>query len=432
MENKKYVSFAKPEDIKIALSSKEELEKLICECRATGASLQNLDLTNIDVSNLDFSQLRLYNVIFNWFKSGERKPKLIFNVNFQGCVLEKVSFAHCYLLRCNFDKYKYTRNEYSTDCSNSFGTKIAELPTRLVKIDFFFCVFESCRFRNTEFEIADFRYSSFVDCSLSGWDVYVGDFYMTSFKGTTSFYDSRFRSCSLTNAIFEQHCPSIDLIDRLVQENYDLYHDILMRAENWSKHNPCAGYNHLNVAEVEDDSLRSQISNSREAYRVYATLSGIYNGKGLFRESNEAYKRAKENEMRKYLLEMQQSWIDGCYFKSIKHLCKYLMISLSKILGYGYNMSRVFLLFLLLVLAFGLLYYYMSPHVIEIVPIPDESHPSDSVEMAFGYSLNNSLGPFEKFSRVVGVWLSGLHSTLGVLLVGFLGFVMANRIRNNV
>lgn len=432
MENKKYVSFVKTEDINVALTSKVELEKLICECRSTGASLNNLDLTNIDVSNFDFSQLRLYNVIFNSFKPDEKIPKLIFNVNFQGCVLEKVSFAHCNLLRCNFDKYKYIRNEYSTDCRSSVETKISESPTRLVKVDFFFCLFEFCRFRNTEFEIADFRYSSFVDCSLSGWDVYVGDFYMTSFKGTTSFYDSSFKSCSLTNAIFEQHCPSIELIDGLIQEDYCLYHDVLMRAENWSKHNPCAGYNHINEAEVENDSLRSRISNSREAYRVYATLSGIYNGKGLFRESNEAYRRAKENEMKKYWLEMQQAWIDDCYLKSVKCLWKHLMILLSKILGYGYNMSRVFLLFLILVLAFGLFYYYRSPNFIEFVPITDSASLTDSVEMAFGYSLNNSLGPFEKFSNVVGVWWSGLHSTLGMLLVGFLGFVMANRIRNNV
>ena len=141
---------------------------------------------------------------------------------------------------------------------------------------------------------------------------------------------------------------------------------------------------------------------------------------------------ASQSAMTILFIWLNSYWIDDCYLKFVKCLWKHLMILLSKILGYGYNMSRVFLLFLILVLAFGLFYYYRSPNFIEFVPITDSASLTDSVEMAFGYSLNNSLGPFEKFSNVVGVWWSGLHSTLGMLLVGFLGFVMANRIRNNV
>lgn len=442
MGNKEYVSFVKIEDINPVVETRAELEVLIFKCRKTGASLQNLDLTKVDVSNLDFSQLRLYNVIFNKFQSNEETPKKIFNVNFQGCVLEKVSFSYCRLSRCNFDKYKYIRNEYAKESDRNEKIDGVEYPTKLIKIDFFFCIFESCRFRKTEFEIVDFRYSSFNDCSLSGWNVYLGDFYMASFKGTTSFYDSTFRYCSLTNAVFEQHCPSIDLIDGLVQENYILYHDVLMRTEDWSKHNPCAGYNHLNVAEVEDDTQSSRISNCHEAYRVYATLSGIYNGKGLFRESNEAYRRAKENEKKKYWLEMQQAWRNRCRLRSVRYLWKYLLVRLSKSLGYGYNMSRVFVLFLILVLIFGGIYYWSYDIKIQsiidngIIEKLDEAslkiNEEDKLREAIAFSLNNSLGPFDRFSRIVGAWWSGLHSTLGILLVGFLGFVMANRIRNNV
>ena len=46
-------------------------------------------------------------------------------------------------------------------------------------------------------------------------------------------------------------------------------------------------------------------------------------------------------------------------------------------------------------------------------------------------SLNNTIGPYEDFYRVVGLWLSSIQTTLGILLVGFAGFVLANRVRNN-
>jgi len=55
----------------------------------------------------------------------------------------------------------------------------------------------------------------------------------------------------------------------------------------------------------------------------------------------------------------------------------------------------------------------------------------DAVE-AYARSLNNSLGPQESFAEKVGSFFSSsTHSALGLLIVGFLGFILANKVRNN-
>lgn len=420
MEEKTYASFIDKCKLR-KVSSIKELQTLIDECRNNKTPLQDLDLEDLDIRDMDMGKLHIRNVLFNSFDPRDNEPKVLFNINFKGSEFDKVCFSYCSLVRCNFDRYKITKKEIAkhnhlSETANDTDSNL-EIPTILNEVDFFFCRFDTCRFRNTEFNIADFRYSSFIDCSLGGCNIYVGDFYMASFYGSTNFHNSKFRSCSLTNAVFEQHCPSIFNIDKLAQENYTAYHDIIIGAKNWSKHNPCAGYSHMNEAEDHNDILGSKISNCHEAYRVYATLSGIYNGKGFFRESNQAYRLAKKNEAAYHTLSSKKYFHNHEYKKFLRHLWKRFTIGVSWAFGYGYKVPYVTMIAIILVAVFSGVFYSKST----------EEGVIDSIAL----SLNNTLGPHEYFGKMIGLIWASLQTTLGILLVGFMGFIAANRIRNN-
>ena len=74
----------------------------------------------------------------------------------------------------------------------------------------------------------------------------------------------------------------------------------------------------------------------------------------------------------------------------------------------------------MLVMVFGVFYKYK-----------EQLEQEHEWSVAFARSLNNTLGPFDKFTSSVGEWCGSMQSTVGILLVGFMGFIIANRIRNN-
>ena len=91
-------------------------------------------------------------------------------------------------------------------------------------------------------------------------------------------------------------------------------------------------------------------------------------------------------------------------------------------MGYGYKLLNPFLGFLLIVIVFWMIFQFVDCTV--CINTPDWLQH-------IGYSLNNALSPFEDYYKVVNIFISALQSTLGVLIVGFLGFVVANKVRNN-
>lgn len=398
----------------------EELNELITQCRKQHKPFSCLDLSDVDLRNLDMSYLNIENVIFNTFDIKKNQYKPIHNVCFKGSRLHKVCFAQCQLVRCNFDKWELTQKEQEK-ISHEPGINAEQIhETHLEETDFFLCRFESCRFRKTNIKIADFRYSKFIDCSLGESRIELGDFYMTAFSGTTSFTDCRWWHCSITNATFENHCLRIKSIDKLVQEYYNDYSQIIIGHPRWFKQNPCADFSHQNDDEDKNRKIKSQAYTHQEASEVYALLSGFYAGKGLFKDSNLAYKRAKCNEALKHYFVLKDALKNitenlGTICKSLAGLFSFL---LCWIMGFGYKITNVLICFVLLVIGYSFVFH---------------TKKNDSIAWynELAYSLNNSMGPFEKFIDIVGCWLSSLQTTAGLLLIGFAGFIIANRIRNN-
>ena len=381
-----HISFVEKNNLTV-LKSREELEKLL----QLHKPLKGYDFSLIDLKDLDFSDFELEDVIFNYFDVGRKERKEIFNVNFQGCTMNRVSFAHCSFCRCNFDSYSKKLNLENEEIT------VVKHTTTMNECDFFFCEFEKCRFINTKMEWVDFRYSSFTDCSMRCAQVKYGDFYMTAFHGTTNFPHSVFSLCSLTNATFDNHCLLMENIDRLIQENYELY-SIFIRKKNWSKHNPCADFSELDKAEedlckLEEKILEEKIYISQEAKFIYTTLSGLYSGKGLFRDSNKAYSKAKKCEAQYYKLLQQKALQRKAYRSWLKNKFRRVVPVFIMRIGYGYNPWPVMALL-------------MMVWFVEALPWNN----------SLAASICNSMGPY--FGKIEK--LDPVLESLETLLIGFL------------
>lgn len=371
----------------------DELSALIKEAHASkNFSLKNLDLSECELKNISFKGFSLENIIFSRHSPEEENHKIIFNLSFENSKLKKVSFAHSHLKQCNFDN------------------------TELLDIDFFYSILEVCRFRGASVNHSDFRYSKIANSSLSTCSFRECDFYMCGFLGTTTLHDTVLKDCSITDAVFEHNVIRIDNIKSLLQENYDTYIRVLQNTTN-RIHNPLNPSAHtVHNNDLRPDKRKEKESKiAAESAEAYLALSGIYQGKGYTYDSNKAYKHANDWRLRHYVIEIRNHPLSLRTPKNILRVIKYAGIA---IMGYGYQWWKVSLVFLLVALLGGLYMHYCVPEM-------------DMIE-AYARGLNNSMGPQESFAERVGNFLySSTHSAFGLLIIGFLGFILANKVRNN-
>lgn len=382
-------------------------------------SLYNYDLSGVDCSGMDFQNYSIKNVVFGRFSESQDRRHPISRVSFKNATLENVSFAQCELSRCNFDHATIQGG------------------------DFFYSVLHFCRFRDLLGYALDFRYSQIANCSLSTGTFVMCDFYMADFVGATAFLDSHFKYCSLTSATFRGNCLNMDnlaafeiktgqetetcsdefkkLLAEQRRDNYSIQDDYKLyktfyHMHDWNRRNPCGEFSELNIGEKEDDELVSRISIAKEAQQFYSELSGTYTGKGLFKDSNKAYRMAKRKELEYYRLSAKKDFKDKNTLSGIKYCLKCSGPLLSKILGYGYKWSIIVIWFIVLVLGYSL-YHYLRTRALF----------ADSLTG----SMNNAMGPNQEFIIRLNEFIGSLEPTIGTLLIGFLGFVIANKIRNN-
>lgn len=407
----------------------EDLISQIASCREKQIPLANLDLSNIEIRDIDMSGIEIIDVVFNSYDVTHSDYKSIRNVSFKGSKLTRVSFAQCSLERCNFDNDEPTLKEIAKQQEKNVDNVFKKAKTVINEADFFMCRWESCRLRRSEINVADFRYSEFINCSLGGCRINLGDFYMAAFKGTTNFTDSVFVHCSITNAVFENDVIRMKGIRQLVQECHEDYSNVIIGHANWHKQNPCADFSHLNESEDKGLVVKSKAYIHQEASIVYAQLSGLYAGKGFFKDSNLAYEKAKRNEALANYYEMMNEFrllfsrnrgkkIGSIITQIVKDILTLFKFSICWVLGFGYKLKNVVVCIAALIIGYTLLFHVKSATE---YPWYDE----------LAYSLNNTIGPYEKFMEVVDVWLSSIQTTIGILLIGFAGFVIANRVRSN-
>ena len=363
-------------------------------------ALLNLDLSlidEVDLRSICFDNYIIKNVVFSRFIPECDKKRHLFNLSFKGATLDGVAFSQTRLQQCNFDD------------------------ATLRGVDFFYSELDYCRFRKAEVRRVDFRYSHVDDCTMGKFKVELGDFYYCNFRGCTNFIDSCFKNCSFTCATFENACIRMSNIpEGIVQLHPTVYTEEIILSKDWFKYNPCATFSQMNEYAPEGNTLQSRIDLAKEAMDFYKQMSGTFAGKGLNRDSNEAYRQTKKCERRYHgrmlkalcrgLIGKEKDGHGKCY-----HFKKYMGTWVQWALGYGYIWWAA-------VIWFGILVGFFTYICYDKV---------DNTTESISYSLGNSLGPFDPYYKAVQGILPSIESVIGILLVGFLGFIIANNIRND-
>lgn len=388
--------------------------------------LKNLDLSEVDFSgknnlvNRNFDKWNINNVIFSRFNPDVKKKKHLFGLSFKGAKLKNVGFTQAFLDKCNFDL-------------NKKGGKII---TKLNCVDFFFSEFSYCHFCGCYMDTIDFRYTKISDCSMRNINVTFGDFYFCNFMGCSSFQESTFNNCSFTNAVFEHTVIREKSIKGILQNNYDNYEKIVIKSNKWFRYNPTGDKSQIgmNKEEVLD-----------EAVEMYKQLSGIYAGKGLNKDSNEAYRKMRNKEMQKNFLPIMEllskiGRLIKKIFLPIKKLFKYIgrLIygPIIALFGYGYRLRNAFFLFAALIILGALLFHCSdnkSTKISYCCCCDSIEHKSTSFCEAVSYSVYNSVGSYvEEYVNTIGPFWTAVLSLFGLGLIAYIGFIFANKMRNNL
>ena len=385
------------------LSTKKFTKRVISKYSRT-KTLENLDLSDVDFSIAapyvpkQFDGWTINNVIFSRYNPKSNKKKHLHGLSFKGATMNGVGFAQAYLEQCNFDDQNNRR------------------------IDFFYSDFSYCRFIHCHIYMADFRYAKVSDCSMRRMEVTFGDFYFCGFKGNCSFQLTSFFYCSFTNAVFEHDVIREESIKNIIQDDYEKYQDMMNPNNGWFRYNPCGFINNEGKAKDEEAA-------KSEAIEMYKQLSGIYAGKGLIEDSNKAYTKMKKSEIEycKICIKNKKNVIKN----TGKILKEYLIV----FLGYGYKWKPAALSYAFLIFIGAVVYTYSKTtadyscccckycleHMCELLG-----------KEAIPYSFLNSFGSYNQFKDVVGPWMASFQTLFGIILLAYIGFIFANKMRNSL
>ena len=140
----------------------------------------------------------------------------------------------------------------------------------------------------------------------------------------------------------------------------------------------------------------------------------MYAGKGLNRDSNEAYRKAKLNELKFYKLSLEQ---DNLSRKERRRLRRSIAkIRFIQCLGFGYKWLATVAWIAGIILFCSIIGWLVSE-----VTIID----------GLVASLKNSLSLNDGFIKMASFLVAFFESAVCILLIGFLGFIIANNVRNN-
>ena len=208
-----------------------------------------------------------------------------------------------------------------------------------------------------------------------------------------------------------------NIIGRIAQEKSQVYHDELIHNPIWLRYNPCHSFSSMNHKANEGRNDDSDAKIAGEAMHVYKQLSGIYAGKGLNRDSNRAYRKSKLCEIGYCKLQMKIAWKKRIFKDFFAYQWSFIKAWWTRLLGFGYQWKATVIWFIIIVLGYGL--YGML-----------RKGTNDDYNIIF-HSLYNSMGPHDCFTDMVPLPWASFESILGILLIGFLGFIIANNIRND-
>lgn len=342
----------------------------------------SLNLTEIDVNNIDFSGCTIINVTFSCDELTNKKNR---SVKFKESRLNNVKFSNSVLYKLDFDN------------------------AVLDKVSFRSSSIKKCRFRNTVVTYNDFRYSKIENSTFQSSKINFCDFYRARFIGNNIFIGSLIESCSISTYFEGSTFRKENLANgRILQQEFKKYSDFLKKWHEvrLNDTNEKATFN-------IDEGLNLRFE---QAENIYRELSGMWNSKGFHSDANWAYIQAKRMER-------------AVSINKFKKDNKNKLTNLSKIIsnwivdfsfGYGESVLKTIRTYVLIILLSTIFIYFVCP--------------LDSILTSLEWSFKNMVAqtPNEIINHksFIVKLFSVLQSTIGVLLTGIFGFIIANKIRN--
>jgi uncharacterized protein YjbI with pentapeptide repeats len=343
-------------------------------------TIKDLDLTSFDFkqNNIDFSGKQLEGVDFSDNKT-----------------LKEVKFQKSTLIDCKFERSALDTCDFTlAEIKGPGDAKYASVKDAKIY---------KTKFRNARIETCDFRYADIIDCTLQGAYLKYTDFYRTAFRGITVFQDAKIESSSLNYVSFETFCLTRDNLKEnksgasRVQENGEVYREFLAK---WIRLD-----NVKNEMSIVEGGLESKY---REAERIYRQLSALWEERGHNRDAEWAYVQGKR-------MERCRLWFESPGNKFKTRLKAFFNLLTDIFLGYGVSLLKVFITYLLVIAVFSLIY---------------KSLLAFDIGTCIKMSLSFAIGERSMSSSVIET-LSLLQTGLGMLLTGFMGYVVANKVRKS-
>jgi len=344
------------------------------------STIKDLDLTQFDFTenNVNFSGKYLEGVDFS-------DNKTLKNVLFQKATLVDCKFERTYLDACDFTQ---------AVIKGTGDAKYASFKDAKIY---------KTKFRDATIETCDFRYADIIDSTLQGAYLKFTDFYRTAFKGITVFQDAKIESSSLNYISFETFCITCDNLKKnksgaaLVQENQEVYEEFLSK---WIRLD-----NVKNEMSIIEGGLGSKF---REAERIYRQFSALWEGRGHNKDAEWAYVQGKR-------MERKRLWHESKTNKFANKLKGFFNLLMDVLLGYGVSLTRVFTTYLMIIVLFSLVYKALS---------------GNDLGSCFALSVAYTIGVRSASIPVIET-LSIFQTGIGMLLTGFMGFVVANKVRKS-
>lgn len=388
--------------------------------------LEDIDLNDIDLNDIDFSSCVLNNVLFSKKQS---KLKLISNINFDNAKLTNVHFDNAILTNVQFDNSVLLNVDFSNalveNCSFQIDDEVLEsiiqkddkvLKPTISKVTFAKSKIDRCRFRNSIIDWSDFRYAEITNTTFENSRIDFCDFYRTHFHKINIFKKAQISNSSLNYTLFEGTIIRKENIVSgiILQENRKNYEIFLVE---WKKNGP--GIRKTDANNIwEPKKLEEELNEMHgHAENIYKNLNGNWISNGFFSDANWAYVKAKRKERER--LRNNLSEADGLKQKlkirpkiSGNYFCDIAF-------GYGESISKIIRTYVALIVIFGLIIHFLESN--------------NSIFDSFIKSLLNMVAQTNSTIDYIPFEITLLNivqSSIGILLTGVFGFIIANRIRH--
>jgi len=339
------------------------------------------NLAGWDLSSINLHGLTLRNIVFSNFH--ENKFTNLSNAIFRGCTFEDVKFSGATLFRTDFRD----------------------------------CKFKWCDFRYIRCSQSTFQDSHFYGC----------DFYRANFEDYSLFEGTKMVGVSLFMANLQGAGLRRDnLGDKLLQEDKKLFEEF-----------------HHHFLNVSEKSIIDYLAKRHdEAMKIYRNLTGLWTSQGFFQDASWAYVKSKRNEKLTYSPRFSSrvyKTISGETSASKKILSSFLVALryfpkfvlywiIDLICGFGESLGR--LIASILVLLLGSAFVYWSLGSLKSLDGTVYIGFLDYLIFSIGNLTATDFGRFIASSKLTEV-LIAIQALLGISMVGLLGFILGNKIRNS-